>query len=160
MFFGGVLIAKVAGVEVPMRERIKLYQALENAGFKEIELFDEHLEPRTDTLKNIGLTGTLQKRLASNEPDFWYAAQNFLHEWEGWEQKIFQKKPYIKRIWELYIEAEHSCQTISRLICHENMILGTGKKVSNKTVEKFIKQLKNEMFEWLRMKQYFELIGE
>ena len=151
---------RVAGILVPKKEMVSFYQKLADAGFAEIEEFDHFMEPRTDLLKKAMVPYTMEERLAKHELDYWYAARSFLHEWEGWEQKQYQKKPYLRRAWELHCQDAASCEFIAKIITHEGVMEGTGYRVSSRTIKIHLQSLRKELQEWVRVQNYLQAIGE
>ncbi len=151
---------RVAGAMVPKREMVEFYQRLADAGFGDIEEFDQFMEPRKDLLKKAVTTSTMEERIARHDWDYWYAARSFLYEWNGWSEPIYLKKPYLRRAWELHCQDAASSDFIAKLITHEGVMEGTGYRISAQSVKLHLQKLRKELQEWIRVKQYFNIIGE
>lgn len=145
---------------VDKKELIIWYKKIADAGFFELETFDNNFEPNVQIpLKKSFRTQDILKSLRHNESDFWQAANDFYHDWPGWGLPKYQKKPYLRRVWELFSQSNYSIAEISKVVSYEGVINGTGHKLSYKTAFSHIDFLKKQMLEWLRVKQYYKDIG-
>lgn len=153
----------VANSIIPPSLILEWYQRIRSEGFNELETFDQFMEPiPNEPLKDTWRQNTeaVIRKLAANEPQYWYAAQRFLHDWPGWGSKKEKKKPFLRRMWELYLDGNYTYETIARMLTYEGVKEGTGYRMCSKTVERHIKRLNVELKEWLRLLAWESLCNE